>query len=625
MSENKHLREHYKEKTLFLNRVLISSLIGLFLLIIIVIRLIQLQVLEYDNFSQKAQGNRINLRATLPPRGSIFDRNGNILAENITAFQLEIIPEQVIDINETFEALLNLHLIDPIQIETLKKQIKKTQKFRSITLRSNLNDEEIARFAANRANFSGIDLKPRLIRHYPYKEYTSHVVGYVGSISKKDQLRLNQSFYHPDEKTGKTGTEYFNETKLHGKPGYYQFIANARGREISLNKDRKNNIFLENKHALPGANIFLTIDLNLQILATKLLNGRRGSVVAIDPNNGQVLTLVSSPAFDPNIFNENLTTDKYNDLQQNTDQPLFNRAVLGTYPPGSIIKPILGLAALQFGVTNLTQRHICKGYYSLPGNTHRFRDWLSSGHGSINLHNAIAQSCDVFFYEIGGQIGIDRMHDYLDQFGLGQKTNIELAGERTGLIPSTSWKKNMFSKKEDKTWFPGETVIASIGQGYMLATPLQLASATATLATRGQRYKPTLISAIENPINSEKIITESQKLNRIKVDSQSYWEEIISAMHNVMQGSGTAKNVGSGAPYKMAGKSATVQVVSVGQEEEYDRESLDERFQDHALFVAFAPLNNPEIAVAVIVENGNSGSRVAAPIAKSIMDEYLGY
>lgn len=625
MPEKKHLRDHIKEKKLFLNRILISSIVGLFLIIIIIIRLVQLQVLEYDNFSQKAQGNRVNIRATLSPRGAIFDRNGNKLAENITAFQLEIIPEQVININETFEALLNLNLIESNQIDALKKQIKKTQKFRPITLRSNLDDEEIARFAANRANFPGVDLQPRLIRNYPHKEYTSHVVGYVGSISKKDKSRLNQSFYNPDEKTGKTGTEYFNEKSLHGEPGYYKFIANARGREIPLSEGSESSIFLENKSALPGANIFLTIDLNLQILATKLLDGRRGSVVAIDPNNGQVLALVSSPTFDPNIFNENLTTNKYNELQNNPDQPLFNRAVLGTYSPGSLIKPILGLAALQLGVTNLTQRHICKGHYSLPGNTHRYRDWLSSGHGSINLHNAIAQSCDVFFYEIGVQIGIDRMHDYLDQFGLGQKTNIELTGERAGLIPSTSWKKTMFSKKEDKTWFPGETVIASIGQGYMLATPLQLANAAAALATRGQRYKPMLISATENPINGEKIITKSLELNRIKVDSQSYWEEIISAMHNVMQGSGTAKNIGKDAPYKMAGKSGTVQVVSVGQEEEYDRESLDERFQDHAVFVAFAPLNKPEIAVAVIVENGNSGSRVAAPIAKSMMDEYLGY
>tara|TARA_B110000003_G_scaffold178620_1_gene178026 strand:+ start:5873 stop:7750 length:1878 start_codon:yes stop_codon:yes gene_type:complete len=625
MSENRYIKDHAQEKSLFLSRIIISSLVGLFLICIIVIRLFQLQIIEYDFFNQKAQGNRVNLRATLPPRGSIFDRNGKVLAENITAFQLELIPEQVENLNDSLERLLTLNLIKQNQIKNIKQQVISSQKFRPIRLRSNLNDQEIAVFAANRANFSGIELQPRLVRNYPQKEFTSHVVGYVGSISKQDQSRLNQSLYNPNEKTGKTGTELFNEVVLHGEPGYYQFIANSRGREIPLNQDEMNSNLLQNKAANPGSDIFLSIDLDLQKLATQLLDGRRGSVVAIDPNNGEVLALVSSPSFDPNIFNNNLSSETYDALQKNTDQPLFNRAVLGTYSPGSTIKPILGLAALQLGVVNLTHRHICRGHFTLPGNTHRYRDWLPTGHGSVNLHNAIAQSCDVFFYEIGGQIGIDRMHNYLDQFGLGQKTNIELTGERDGLIPSTLWKKTMFSKNEDKTWFPGETVIASIGQGYMLATPLQLANATAALATRGIRYKPTLVSATQDPISKIKMISEPLQLNQIKIDSVTYWEEIISAMHNVMQGSGTAKNVGIGAPYKMAGKSGTVQVISVGQEEEYDQENLDERFQDHALFVAFAPLNDPQIAVAVIVENGNSGSRVAAPIAKLIMDQYLGF
>ncbi|MDG1016841.1 MAG: penicillin-binding protein 2 [Woeseiaceae bacterium] len=625
MSENRYIKDHTHEKSLFMSRIILSSLVGLFLIFVIIIRLVQLQIVEYDFFNQKAQGNRINLKATLPPRGSIFDRNGKILAENITAFQLEIIPEQVEDLDHSLERLLSLKLIDQSQIKAIKQRIKNSQKFKSIRLRSNLSDQEIAIFAANRATFSGIELQPRLVRNYPQREFASHVVGYVGSISKQDQSRLNRSLYDPNEKTGKTGTELFNEVTLHGEPGFYQFIANSRGRQIPINPTEIKSNILQNKPATAGSNIFLSIDLDLQILATQLLDNRRGSVVAIDPNNGEVLALVSSPSFNPNIFNNNLTSDTYDELQKNTDQPLFNRAVLGTYSPGSTIKPILGLAALQLGVVNLTHRHLCKGHYSLPGNTHRYRDWLSTGHGSVNLHNAISQSCDVFFYEISGQIGIDRMHNYLDQFGLGQKTNIELTGERVGLIPSTLWKKTMFSKNEDKTWFPGETVIASIGQGYMLATPLQLANATAALATRGKRFKPKLVSAIEDPLSKTKVKSEPLQLNDIKVDSVTYWEEIISAMHNVMQGSGTAKNVGSGAPYKMAGKSGTVQVVSVGQEEEYDQENLDERFQDHALFVAFAPLHNPQIAVAVIVENGNSGSRVAAPIAKRIMDQYLGF
>ena len=623
MSKETHIKDHNKEKELFLSRIIISSLIGVILVAVIVIRLVQLQVIEYNLFSEKAQGNRINMRATLPPRGLILDRNGKILAENITAFQLDIIPEQMQESEQALTHLADLNLIKEKDIESINKEIKRTQKFRPITIRSALNDEEISTFAVNRPKFSGVDLQPRLIRHYPFNEYTSHVVGYVGAISQNDLTRLNRSAYDPNEKTGKTGTELFNEINLHGMPGFYQYIANARGREIPLNTSSQNSTLLENKPSIPGSNIYLTIDLDLQILATKLLNKRRGAVVAIDPNNGAILTLVSSPTFNPNIFANNTKISDYKTLQSDTNQPLFNRAVLGTYSPGSTIKPILGLTALQIGATNLTQRHICKGFYSLPGSSHRYRDWLNSGHGSINLHSAISQSCDVFFYEIANEVGIDRMHEYLTQFGLGQKTNIQLIGERAGLIPSKKWKETMFSKREDKEWFPGETVIASIGQGYMLATPLQLAVATAALATRGQRYQANLILATQDSINKEKKYYEPIKLNKIHIDQEKHWEEIISAMHNVMQGSGTAKNVGKGASYKMAGKSGTVQVISVGQEEEYDQESLDERFQDHALFVSFAPLDNPKIAVAVIVENGNSGSRVAAPIARKIMDKYL--
>ena len=619
---SKHIKDHRKEKELFLNRTIISIFIGLLLISAVLIRLYQLQVVENEFFVEKAHGNRINIRATLPPRGIIYDRNGRILAENKTAFQLELIPEQVKDIDDSLMRLSSLGLIDNESINSIKTEIKKSQQFKPVTIRTSLTDSDIAEFAVNMPNFSGINLQPRLIRSYPYSEAASHVVGYLGAVSKNDLIRLNRSSYDPNEKIGKTGSELFNEDHLHGVPGFNQFIANARGREIPIKTD---SIFLEKKLPEPGSNIYLTVDLELQRLATELLGGRKGAVVAIDPNNGEILSLVSSPSFNPNIFSNTLTTDQFNELQSNEDQPLFNRAVLGTYSPGSTIKPILGLAALEIGATNLTRRHVCKGYYSLPGNSHRYRDWLHTGHGSINLHAAISQSCDVYFYEISNEIGIDRMHQYLDAFGLGQKTNIELTGERIGLIPSTKWKQNMFRREEDKIWYPGETVIASIGQGYMLATPLQLANATAALATRGKRFQAKLILATENPINKEKKYKNSTQLNDIEISNQKYWEEVVSAMHNVMQGNGTAQNAGLDAPYRMAGKSGTVQVISVGQEEEYDETLLEERFLDHALFVAFAPLENPKIAVSVIIENGQSGSRVAAPIARAIMDKYLGY
>ncbi len=619
---SKHIKDHRKEKELFLNRTIISIFVGLVLISAVLIRLYQLQVVENEFFVEKAHGNRINIRATLPPRGIIYDRNGRILAENKTAFQLELIPEQVKDIDDSLMRLSSLGLIDNESINSIKTEIKKSQQFKPVTIRTSLTDSDIAEFAVNMPNFSGINLQPRLIRSYPYSEAASHVVGYLGAVSKNDLIRLNRSSYDPNEKIGKTGSELFNEDHLHGVPGFNQFIANARGREIPIITD---SIFLEKKLPEPGSNIYLTVDLELQRLATELLGGRKGAVVAIDPNNGEILSLVSSPTFNPNIFSNTLTTDQFNELQSNEDQPLFNRAVLGTYSPGSTIKPILGLAALEIGATNLTRRHVCKGYYSLPGNSHRYRDWLHTGHGSINLHAAISQSCDVYFYEISNEIGIDRMHQYLDAFGLGQKTNIELTGERIGLIPSTKWKQNMFRREEDKIWYPGETVIASIGQGYMLATPLQLANATAALATRGKRFQAKLILATENPINKEKKYKNSTQLNDIEISNQKYWEEVVSAMHNVMQGNGTAQNAGLDAPYRMAGKSGTVQVISVGQEEEYDETLLEERFLDHALFVAFAPLENPKIAVSVIIENGQSGSRVAAPIARAIMDKYLGY
>ena len=619
---SKHIKDHRKEKELFLNRTIISILVGLLLISVVLIRLYQLQVVENEFFVEKAHGNRINIRATLPPRGIIYDRNGRILAENKTAFQLELIPEQVKDIDDSLMRLSNLGLIDNESINSIKTEIRKSQQFKPVTIRTSLTDSDIAEFAVNMPNFSGINLQPRLIRNYPYSEATSHVVGYLGAVSKNDLIKFNRSSYDPNEKIGKTGSELFNEDHLHGVPGFNQFIANARGREIPIKTD---SIFLEKKPPEPGSNIYLTVDLELQRLATELLGGRKGAVVAIDPNNGEILSLVSSPTFNPNIFSNTLTTDQFNELQSNEDQPLFNRAVLGTYSPGSTIKPILGLAALEIGATNLTRRHVCKGYYSLPGNSHRYRDWLHTGHGSINLHAAISQSCDVYFYEISNEIGIDRMHQYLDAFGLGQKTNIELTGERIGLIPSTKWKQNMFRREVDKIWYPGETVIASIGQGYMLATPLQLANATAALATRGKRFQAKLILATENPINKEKKYKNSTQLNDIEISNQKYWEEVVSAMHNVMQGNGTAQNAGLDAPYRMAGKSGTVQVISVGQEEEYDETLLEERFLDHALFVAFAPLENPKIAVSVIIENGQSGSRVAAPIARAIMDKYLGY
>ncbi|MDH3547564.1 MAG: penicillin-binding protein 2, partial [Gammaproteobacteria bacterium] len=365
---------------------------------------------------------------------------------------------------------------------------------------------------------------------------------------------------------------------------------------------------------------------DLQQLGTQALQGRRGAIVAIDPWSGEILALVSAPTFDPNLFAVGMTSSQFSALQNNLDQPLFNRAIRGEYPPGSTIKPMLALAALETGATNLTRKTVCRGYFMLPNTTHRYRDWKPEGHGEVDLHTAISQSCDVYFYELSVDIGIDRMHDYLDRFGLGRLSGVDIRGENEGLVPSREWKKHWFSDPADQRWYNGETVIASIGQGYMLATPLQLANAVAAVATRGHRFQPHLVAATENTLTGQRTLASLQRLDDVDVEIDSHWDTVIDAMHEVMHGlRGTARAAGLNAAYEMAGKSGTAQVFSVAQEEEYEEEEVAERLRDHALFIAFAPVDNPRIAVAVIVENGSSGSRFAAPIARQIMDQYLGF
>ena len=619
------IKDHHSERRLFASRVAMAAVIGVLLCGSVVARLVQLQVFDHEVFAEKSQGNRIRIEALPPTRGLIFDRKGRVLAENLPAYQLELIPEQVADLDDTLKRLADIELIDRKEISAIRSRAVQGPRFKPVTLRVRLSDSEIANFAIQRPRFPGVDFQPRLVRHYPNGESIAHALGYVGAVDISDLQRLDAAAYVATAHTGKTGIEYKFETDLHGSPGYRQVVTNARGRQIPTDT-RELALSLDNKESpLPGANIYLSIDLDLQLLATEELAGRRGSVVAIDPENGEILALVSAPAFDPNIFATGMSTDDFTALQSDPGQPLFNRAVRGAYPPGSTIKPMLALAALETGATNLTRRNFCRGFYTLPKSTHRYRDWKPEGHGAMDLHDAIAQSCDVYFYEISTVIGIDRMHSFLDQFGLGQYTGIDMVGEHRGLVPSKEWKRSAFRNRADQTWFPGETVIASIGQGFMLATPLQLANATAALAMRGKRFRPHLVAATEDPISGARTMIAPQALNDVGITNEFYWESVISAMHDVMQGErGTARAAGQGASYEMAGKSGTVQVFSVGQDEEYEEEEIAEHLRDHALFISFAPVDNPKIAVAVIVENGRSGSRTAAPIARAMMDRYLG-
>ncbi len=620
------IKDHHREKQLFVARVVMASVFAVMLMGLVVARLVQLQIFDYEHFAERSQGNRVRIEALPPNRGLIYDRQGRILAENLPAYQLELIPEQVPDVGDTLRRLADLGLIKREDIANFEDLSRRGPRFKPVTLRFRMNDEDISNFAIQRPRFPGVDFQPRLVRHYPHGHLTAHAIGYVGALSTQDLERLDATAYVGTAQTGKTGIEHSGESSLHGTTGYRQIVTNARGRQVPVDPRDSSQALLENESPKPGSNLILSLDLELQRVATKAFEGQRGAAVALDPANGEVLALISAPSFNPNAFALGMSTSEFNALQFDLDQPLFNRAVRGNYPPGSTIKPMLALAALEIGATNLTRRTLCRGFYTLPGSTHRYRDWRPRGHGEVDLHDAINQSCDVYFYEISREIGIENMHFYLDQFGLGHETGIDIVGEKAGLLPSREWKRQAFSERADQVWFPGETVIASIGQGYMLTTPLQLAQAAATLAMRGQRFRPHLVVAIEDPLTGQRQEIAPEPLPGVQIDNEFYWESVIESMHAVMQSeTGTARAVGLGAPYEMAGKSGTAQVFSVAQDEEYDDAELEERLRDHALFIAFAPLENPRIAVAVIVENGRSGSGVAAPIARALMDQHLGF
>ena len=620
------IKDHHSERQLFIGRVALTSTIGILLLGVVIARLVQLQVFNYEDFAAQSQGNLYRIEAVPPIRGLIFDRKGRVLAENLPAYQLELIPEQVDDLDNTLRRLALLGLIEAEDIPRLKDLSESGPRFKPVTLNLRLSDEEIANFAIQRPRFPGVDFRPRLVRHYPYGAAVAHAIGYGGAISKNDLARLDASNYAGTAHTGKTGVENSFESNLHGDVGYRNIVTNSLGRQLPSESADLFESLPPNEIPNPGANVYLSLDLDLQLLATEALQGKRGAIVALDPWSGEILALVSAPSFDPNLFAVGMSTSEFAVLKNDLEQPLFNRAVRGTYPPGSTIKPMLAVAALETGATNLKHTILCRGYFMLPNSTHRYRDWKPEGHGEVDLHTAISQSCDVYFYELGVKIGIDNIHDYLNRFGLGRVSGLDIGGEHQGLVPSREWKRNAFRNPEDQRWYHGETVIASIGQGYMLATPLQLANAVAAVATRGIRYQPHLVAAIEDTLTGERTMISPTRLDDVVLKNEDHWDIVIDAMHEVMQGlRGTARQAGLNAAYEMAGKSGTSQVISISQDEEYDEEEIDERLRDHALFIAFAPLDKPRIAVAVIVENGSSGSRVAAPIARKIMDAYLGF
>jgi penicillin-binding protein 2 len=609
------IKDHWREQHLFTSRLLVSIVIVVGLTGLVVARLVQLQVGQYEYFSAQSSGNRIRVQPIPPIRGLILDRNGKVLAENTPSYQLEMTPEQVTDMPDTLRRLVASGIVQEGDLPELKEQIASRRSFDTVVVAERLTDEELAAFAVQRPYFPGLEIRARLGRSYPYGTAAAHVLGYVGGISADDKKILDPAEYAGTTHVGKISVERSFEAGLHGTSGHEDVVVNVHGRKMQV---------LDRVRSLPGKDVILTIDMKTQLAADTALQGRRGAAVAIDPRNGEVLAFVSTPAYDPNAISAGLSRRAYLALQEDIDRPMFNRALRGQYPPGSTIKPMVALAALHHGVVTPERRVGCRGAYSLPGSRHRYRDWKPEGHGAIDLYASIEQSCDVYYYTVARELGIERLGGFLQAFGLGSVTGLDIGGEQAGLVPSPAWKKKAFRRPADQVWFPGETVIAGIGQGYLLVTPLQLAHATATVAARGQRFQPTLLKGARDPVTGTTVYEAPKPLPPVPEQDPARWDAIIEGMHGVMHGTrGTARAVGLNAPFQMAGKSGTAQVFTVGQNEKYNAKDVEERRRDHALFVAFAPLEAPRIAVAVVIENGESGSKAAAPIARAMMEAYL--
>ncbi|NNF52509.1 MAG: penicillin-binding protein 2 [Gammaproteobacteria bacterium] len=608
------IKDHWREQRIFFFRALAAAVIAGVLILILVSRLVVLQVLNFEHYSALSLGNRIRIEPVPPIRGLIFDRNGVVLAENLPSYQLELIGEQVQDLEDTLGRLQELALVDDADLVRVRERLARSRKFESIPLRFRLSDEEVARFAVQRQHFPGVEIRARLARHYPLGEQAVHAIGYVGALSDQDLQRLDPTSYAGTSHVGKVGIERAYEDLLHGEVGYRQVLVNAQGRALQV---------IENNPPVPGMNLHLTLDADLQLAAFEALQDHRGAVVSIDPRDGGILAFVSTPGFDPDQFGAGLSRADFSALNNDPDKPLFNRAMRGNYPPGSTIKPMLALAGLHHRATTPAHSTFCPGFFQLPGHERKYRDWKREGHGNVDLIDAIAESCDVYFYEMALELGIDRLESYLATFGLGQATGIDILGEKAGLLPSRDWKRRNFSKPADQAWFPGETVIAGIGQGFMLTTPLQLAHFSATLAARGARLQPHLLAATEDPVSGARDARLPIPLQSAGSNEPGYWNLVLAAMEEVVHGEkGTARAI---APtnYRMAGKTGTAQVYAIAQEEEYDAEALEERLRDHALFIAYAPVTEPSIAIAVIVENAGSGSSAAAPVARSVFDRYF--
>lgn len=608
MARSYSVKDNSAENRLFFDRIVAAFVMIIVLSSALVVRLVYLQIVGHELYASKAKSNSVKIVPLVPTRGIIYDRQGKILAENTPSYSLELIPEQIADLDGTLRKLQQLLAIPDEKIEQFQKQRKRQKRFAGTPLLLNMTDEELAKFAVVRPYFPGVDIHTQLVRHYPYGELASHVIGYVGRINETEQKDLSVEEYRGSTHIGKLGIESSYEAALHGKAGYAEIETNVQARSLNT---------LGETDPEPGANLYLTLDIELQKIAYDALESYNGAVVAIDVKTGGLLVFVSRPGFDPNPFVVGISNDAYQALQQSENQPLYNRALRGLYPPGSTIKPFVALAGLEYDAVSAQQKLFCPGYYQLPGVSHKYRDWRKGGHGSVNMNEAITQSCDVYFYRLAGTLGIDHLHEFLQKFGFGEKTGVDLGGEKAGLLPSREWKQ----EQKNRAWYPGETLITGIGQGYHQVTPLQLARATATLAHRGDIVTPFLVERIVGAHETRpgaEVHKGVVPLNPENVD------DVIDAMINVVHSErGTAKSLGRSSRVLIAGKTGTAQVFNIKQNAKYNENEIDFKLRDHALFIAFAPADDPEIAVAVIAENGGHGGSVAAPIAGKVIKQFL--
>ncbi|HEY6043757.1 MAG TPA: penicillin-binding protein 2 [Nitrosospira sp.] len=613
MNRTVELRNHLRELRNFRLRLIISAGFVLVLLLLLLMRFYYLQVIQREHYHTLAEANRISIAPIVPNRGLIFDRNGEVLAHNYSAYTLEIVPSKVDNLESLINELSTVIEIAPRDRKRFKKLMEESKRFESLPIRTRLSDVEVARFAANRYRFPGVEIKARLFRQYPKGESASHVVGYIGRINDKDleQLEANEDLanYRGSQSMGKIGIEQSYEKELHGITGFEEMETDAAGRVIRI---------ISRTPPISGNNLMLSLDAKLQEVAEKAFGDRRGALVAIEPSSGDVLAFVSKPGFDPNLFVDGIDSENWDLLNNSIDRPLNNRALRGMYPPGSTFKPFMALAGLELKKRWPQQAISDAGYFSLPGSTHRFRDWKAGGHGIVDLHKSLVVSCDTYYYGLANDLGIDNIFSFTTQFGLGKKTGIDIEGEVAGLLPSQEWKM----KRHKQKWYAGDTISVGIGQGYNLATPLQLAFATAILAGNGTAYRPHLVKKVLD--NNNEVVREivTQPLYTLNLNAANL-ATVRNALIDVTRPGGTAAAAGAGAAYTFAGKTGTSQVVGMKQGEKYIESKIQERHRDHALFVAYAPAESPKIALSVLVENGGHGGSTAAPIARLVMDYFL--